>query len=75
MDTRAQLVPLGPAARLLRVPAKWLRAEAEAGHLPCLKAGNAILFDVATVQERLLQRARGQGADRACEATGGAHRG
>ena len=64
METRTQLFPLGAAARYLRVPAKWLRAEAEGGRLPCLKAGNAILFDVATVQERLLQRARGQEAKR-----------
>jgi len=60
MKTNTQLAPLGPAARLLRVPAKWLRGEAEAGRIPHLKADGAFLFDVALVQRILLRRARGR---------------
>jgi hypothetical protein len=60
MDMRAKLAPLGAAARLLRVPAKWLRAEAEAGRLPHVKAGNVLLFDVALIQAILLDLAQGE---------------
>jgi hypothetical protein len=47
-------------ARHLRVPVKWLRAEAEAGRIPCLKADTAILFDPELVENVLLERARQQ---------------
>ena len=49
------LYPLGWAARMLRVPAAWLRQEALAGRLPHLAAGKRLLFDVSTVA-RILQR-------------------
>jgi hypothetical protein len=65
MSTPAHLTPLGPTARRLRVPAKWLREEAEAGRVPCLKAGKAILFDTETVERVLLERARQGGGDHA----------
>ena len=60
-----RLLPLGPMARRLRVPARWLRAEADAGRVPCLKAENAILFDADEVERVLLQRARQGGGGRA----------
>jgi hypothetical protein len=50
---------LGAMARRLRVPASWLRAEAEAGRLPHLRAGNALLFDPNVVERMLLDRLRG----------------
>jgi hypothetical protein len=56
--TRAVLTPLGPTARLLSVPATWLRAEADAGRLPHLRAGSSYLFDVDTIERLLLERAR-----------------
>ena len=46
------------AARL-RVTAKWLRAEAEAGRLPHVKADKVFLFDPEAVEAALLERARG----------------
>jgi hypothetical protein len=52
------LCPLNQTARLLFVPASWLRAEADAGRVPCLRAGSAYLFDVETVERLLLDRAR-----------------
>jgi hypothetical protein len=61
METKAMLLPLGPMARLLRVPAAWLRAEAEAGRIPHLKAGKTMLFDPETVEHLLLERARREG--------------
>lgn len=56
--TPSQLVPLNVAARWLRVPVSWLRAEAEASRIPCLRAGKAILCDFAAVEAALLERAR-----------------
>ena len=35
--TPSQLVPINVAARWLRVPVKWLRDEAAAGRIPCLR--------------------------------------
>ena len=50
-------------ARRLRVTAKWLKAEADAGRVPCLKADNTYLFDPETVELVLLERARKAGRD------------
>jgi hypothetical protein len=60
MDTpdRPVLTPLGQLARLLGVPARWLRAEAEAGRLPHLRADNVLLFDADLVERLLAERAR-----------------
>jgi hypothetical protein len=57
-----QLVPINVAARWLRVPAQWLKEEAEAGRIPHLKAGKAVLCDLAAVEAVLLERARLTGA-------------
>jgi hypothetical protein len=54
----SQLVPINVAARWLRVPARWLRDEADAGRIPHLRAGKAVLCDAAAVEAVLLERAR-----------------
>lgn len=54
-DTR--LTPLSQLARRLRVPVRWLRAEAEAGRLPAVRAERQFLFDAETVERLLLERA------------------
>ena len=48
-------------ARRLHVPVQWLREQAEAGNIPHLKAGRALLFDPEAVERVLLQLARGGG--------------
>jgi excisionase family DNA binding protein len=48
-------------ARLLRVPASWLREEAEAGRLPHVRAGRAFLFHYPTVKQLLTARASREG--------------
>ena len=45
-------------ARLLRIPVRWLRAEAEAGRIPHVKADRVFLFNPETVEQVLLERAR-----------------
>lgn len=58
MSDKPQLLPVGPMARRLRVPVKWLRDEADAGRLPHLKAGRAVLFDPDAVESVLCERAK-----------------
>lgn len=53
----ATLLHAPALARRLRVPASWLRSEADAGRLPCLRAGRRYLFDAYTVERVLLARA------------------
>jgi len=55
--------PLNVAARCLRVPARWLRDEIEAGRLPALRAGRAILIHVPTVAASLAERAKAERAE------------
>lgn len=47
---------LRSAARAFRVPANWLKAEAEAGRVPCLRAGARFLFNLETLRNALAQR-------------------
>lgn len=49
---------LGAMARRLRVPATWLRAEADAGRIPHLRAGTALLFDPEIVERIVFDRLR-----------------
>ena len=56
-----KLLPLAAMARRLRVRPDWLRAEADAGNIPALKAGDRYLFDPEAVERALLKRARESG--------------
>jgi hypothetical protein len=60
MVSDSRLLPIGPMARRLRVPVRWLRDEADAGRIPHLKAGKVFLFDPLTVERVLLERARAE---------------
>lgn len=57
MFNEPKLLPTGPMARRLRVPAKWLKAEADAGRVPHVKADTAYLFAPEAVERSLLERA------------------
>lgn len=60
----SELLPLSKAARCLSVPTRWLRDEVEAGRLPGLRAGRAILIHVPTLAQLLADRAKaGEGVD------------
>jgi hypothetical protein len=53
-----KLLPVGPMARRIRVSVAWLREEAEAGRVPCLKAGKVFLFAPDAVETVLEKRAK-----------------
>ncbi|HUY89265.1 MAG TPA: hypothetical protein VMV10_11065 [Pirellulales bacterium] len=47
-------------ARRLGITQTWLRAEADAGRVPCLRAGTRYLFAAAAVEKALAERASRQ---------------
>lgn len=59
-STHSILLPIGPMARRLRVTTAWLRAEADAGRVPCLRAGKRYLFTPEAVERLLAKRAAQQ---------------
>lgn len=52
-----EVLTLPRMARRLGVTAGWLRAEAEAGGVPCLRAGKRFLFNPVAVEHALARRA------------------
>lgn len=51
---------LSKLAYVLNLPADWLKAEAEAGRLPCLRVGERLLFDRPAAEQALAERAAGE---------------
>jgi hypothetical protein len=51
-------------ARATRLPAAWLKREADQGRLPCIRAGRLRMFDLAAVLKALAERQE-SGAGRA----------
>lgn len=49
-------------SRELNIAIGWLRAEADAGRIPCLRAGRRRLFNVEAVRLALLRRAASEAA-------------
>ena len=62
-DIKPKFVNVKTAAFELGVPAAWLRREADAGRVPCLRAGRNRLFDVEAVVSSLAQLAAQGGGD------------
>jgi len=56
-----QLLNLIGLANRLRLPANWLKQEADAGRLPCLKVGRKRRFNLTAVQAVLAKRAAEEG--------------
>ncbi len=52
-------------AQILDLPRRWLKQEADAGRIPCLRIGKRVrLFDVAAVRQALaLRAAKGEVCD------------
>jgi hypothetical protein len=53
----SDLLTLHQLATRLRLSREWLRGEALAGRLPCLRAGRKLLFNLSTVERILAERA------------------
>ena len=58
MNTPHRPVTLFQASRSLGLPVAWLREEADAGRIPCLRAGERYLFDLDLLRELILDRVR-----------------
>ena len=58
MET-TNLLTIRMLAQRLKLPATWLRTEAQAGRIPYLKAGQRMLFNAEAVERVLLDRAAG----------------
>jgi hypothetical protein len=56
VNERLLLNAHGLAARL-RLPAEWLKGEALAGRIPCLRVGRRLLFNADAVEQVLAERA------------------
>lgn len=52
------LVGLATLCEILSLPVKWVRRQARAGNLPCLRIGGRLVFDVETVWQCLHEAAR-----------------
>lgn len=59
------VLPLARMARRLGVTQTWLRSEADAGRVPCLRADRRYLFSSAAVDAILSARAAQEGVARA----------
>ena len=57
MNADVSFLPLKVAASRLGVPARWLRVEADAGRIPCLRAGRRMLVNPSALEAALLGRA------------------
>ena len=62
-----QLVSVRGLANRLRLPVAWLKAEAEAGRIPSLRAGRRLLFNATAVERALLDRAAGTPHERGAD--------
>jgi hypothetical protein len=60
--TNTPLFNLHALARTLGLSAAWLKAEANAGRIPCLKVGRRLLFNPVAVERALAERAAGERA-------------
>jgi hypothetical protein len=55
----SSLLSLSRMARRLGVTQKWLRDEADANRVPCLRANRRLLFAIVAVERALVERASG----------------
>lgn len=53
------------ASRALGVPIAWLKEEADAGRIPCLRAGKNYLFDLEILRAIIMDRVRSGDAPQA----------
>jgi len=51
-------VPLHVVSRRLGLPAAWIKAEAEAGRIPCLRTARRLMFNLDEVEHIFGERAK-----------------
>lgn len=51
---------LNQLAHATRLPAAWLKREADAGNLPCVRAGRRLMFNLDAVLRALGERREGK---------------
>lgn len=56
MARTPKFISLEELAAELGLPAAWLRAEADAGRIPSLRAGRRRMFNLESVEEVLIDR-------------------
>ena len=54
-EPKTRFLPLDALASALGLPRNWLRAQAEAGVIPCIRIGTRCLFDVESVRARIVE--------------------
>ena len=59
-QTTEKFVSSRQAAMRLGLPIVWLKREARAGRIPCLRLGNRMRFHVEAVERSLLERVNRQ---------------
>ncbi len=57
-----KLLTLNELAEHTGLPAAWLKREADAGRLPCIRAGRRRMFDLVAVMSALTARQKSEGA-------------
>ena len=67
---KVQALKLARMARRLGVEVAWLRAEAEAGRIPHVRAGRGMLFDPETVEQVISDHLRAAAAAHTVKAGG-----
>lgn len=63
-DMNARLLTINQLAESTGLSVAWLKREADAGRLPCIRAGRRRMFDLAAVLDALAER-RESGVPRA----------
>lgn len=59
-NTQSKYISIGQAAAVLGVPKAWLKREADAGRLSCLRVGRRYMFLLEVVRLELDQRAESE---------------
>lgn len=56
MESDPSFISLHRLSQVTGLPAAWLKAEANADRIPCLKVGRRLLFNLAVVERALFER-------------------
>ena len=69
MDSKT-FIPLHALSRRLGLPAAWIKAEAEAGRIPSLRAGRRLMFNPDAVERILIELGKADADGESAPGTG-----